>query len=80
VIVGAVDDAATEALARRARRVLRPEDAVLVSVPGAERPTGVSADWLAGREAVEGRPTAYVCHGTRCSLPAFRPEDIEPLA
>ncbi len=79
VIVGDPDDQMTRALASRARRVLRPEDAVVVSPPGSERPIGVSADWLIGRVAVDARPTAYVCHGTRCSLPAFRPEDISPL-
>jgi uncharacterized protein YyaL (SSP411 family) len=76
VIVGDADDAMTRALAAGARRVLRPEDAVVVAPPGAVRPTGVAADWLAGRIAVDGRPTAYVCHGTRCSLPAMRPEEI----
>ena len=79
VIVGRADDAMTRALATRARQVLRPEDAIVVAPPGAERPTGVAADWLVGRTAVDGRPTAYVCHGTRCSLPAVRPEDIAPL-
>jgi hypothetical protein len=79
VVVGDPADEDTGALARRARRVLRPDDAVVVVAPGAERPTGVAADWLAGREAVDGRPTAYVCHGTRCSLPAQRPEDIAPF-
>jgi uncharacterized protein YyaL (SSP411 family) len=80
VVIGDEADPRTAALAVRARRVLGPEDAVVVVATDAERPTGIAADWLAGRVAVDGQPTAYVCHGTRCSLPAVRPEDIAPLS
>ncbi|MEZ4278859.1 MAG: thioredoxin domain-containing protein [Myxococcota bacterium] len=69
VVIGEPGNAETTALAERARRVLRPEDAVIVSAPGADPPTGVSAEWLVGREAREGRATAYLCRGTICSLP-----------
>jgi len=79
VIVGAPDDPRTAALADRARRVLLPEDAVLVAAPGASAAAGVAASWLAGRDAVDGRPTAYVCRGRSCSLPAMEPDAIAPL-
>jgi hypothetical protein len=80
VIVGDADDAATAALADRARRVLAPEDAVVVAAPGAAPPASLDPSWLAGRTAVGGRPTAYVCRGVACSLPATDPEELAPLA
>ena len=76
VIVGDPAADQTRALADRARRVLRPEDAVLVSEPGAPVPPAVAADWLTGREAIDGRPTAYVCRGTSCSLPVHTPAEL----
>jgi uncharacterized protein len=76
VIVGDPDDAATQALARRARLAFAPEDAVIVAAPGAE-PPGLDAAWLAGRGLVGGRPAAYVCHGTECSLPVTDPGALE---
>lgn len=76
VIVGAEDDPRTAALAARARRVLRPEDAVLVAAPDAAPNPHVSADWFAGRDAVDGAPTAYVCVGRACSLPVQDPAEL----
>jgi len=78
VIVGTGSDDATRALAARARRVLAPEDAVVVATPGAS-PAGVDPAWLEGRVAVDGAPTAYVCRGVTCSLPVQRPDDLVPL-
>jgi uncharacterized protein YyaL (SSP411 family) len=43
--------------------------------PG-ERPSGLALHWLEGREAREGRATAYLCRGTVCSLPALSPEEL----
>ena len=76
VIIGDPSDPRTAALAGRARRVLRPEDAVVVSVPDAPPAAGVDASWLAGRTAHEGRPTAYVCLGSSCSLPVQEPAEL----
>lgn len=73
VIVGDADDATTGALAERARRVLRPEDAIVVVAPGAPPPPEVAASWLAGRTAVDGCATAYLCVGHACSLPVQDP-------
>ena len=78
VVVGPAEAPGTAALAARARRVLGPADAVLVTAPGG-RPEGVDGAWLAGRDAVDGRPTAYVCRGIACSLPVTDPEALEPL-
>jgi len=73
VIVGEPETAGTAALASRARRVLRPEDAIVVVAPGESAPSGIGEEWLLGREAVDDRPTAYLCHGHACSLPIQDP-------
>jgi uncharacterized protein YyaL (SSP411 family) len=78
IIVGNPQDEATRALAARARALLRPEDAVVVVEPGTS-PVGVDPAWISGRNSVGGRPTAYVCHGTECSLPAFSPDELTLL-
>jgi len=75
LIAGDPTDPAAQALAARARRVLGPDDAVIVAAPGTP-PAHVDASWLAGRGPVDGRPAAYVCHGTTCSLPITKPEDL----
>jgi len=31
----------------------------------------------AGKTAIEGRPTAYVCRGPVCSLPVTDPDELE---
>ena len=80
VIRGDEDDPQTLALAARARRVLLPDDGVVVLAPGAPRPVGVGADWLRGREGRAGQATAWICQGTRCSLPITDPAAIAPLS
>jgi uncharacterized protein YyaL (SSP411 family) len=77
VIVGR-DDAARDALAARARRVLNPEDLVVVAAPG-ERVPDVDPDWLRGREPAGGVATAWVCRGVTCSLPVQHPDELAPL-
>ena len=77
VIVGEPEDPRTQALATRAREVLLPEDAVVIQPPGRPTPTGIASSWLEGRSALDGRPTAYVCHGSQCSLPALTPAEIQ---
>jgi len=84
VIVGNSEDAATRALAARARTALRPEDAVLVVQPDSSggphaSPIDVDPQWIAERRLVDGRPTAYVCRGTECSLPALSPDELATL-
>ncbi len=79
VIVGDPSDGRTEALAVQARRVLLPEDAVVVTPPGAEASRGLDPGWLRDRDMKDGEPTAYVCRGTTCSLPVTDPDLLEPL-
>ncbi len=76
VVIGEPSQAETRALAERARRVLRPEDAIVVAAPGAAPATGIDAAWLAGREARGGRATAYLCRGRICSLPVHQPSEL----
>jgi uncharacterized protein YyaL (SSP411 family) len=79
VVVGDERAPATHALAAHARRVLAPEDAVVVVAPGAAAPAGLDPAWLAGRTPAGGRATAWVCRGTSCSLPVTDPEALAPL-
>jgi len=78
IVVGRPQDTGTRALAARARVELRPEDGVIVVEPDTS-PVGVDPAWILGRNAVDGRPTAYVCHRTECSLPAFSPDELALL-
>jgi uncharacterized protein YyaL (SSP411 family) len=79
LIVGDPKAPDTGALALRARRVLPPEDAVVLVSPGAAAPRGIDPRWLEGREPLDGKATAYVCRGTQCSLPVTNPDDLKPL-
>jgi uncharacterized protein YyaL (SSP411 family) len=74
-VAGDAGDPAARALAARARRLLGPDDAVVVAPPGAP-PANVDASWTTGRGLVDGRPAVYVCRGTTCSLPIVDPEDL----
>jgi len=78
IVVGRPQDTGTRALAARARVELRPEDGVIVVEPDTS-PVSVDPAWILGRNAVDGRPTAYVCHRTECSLPAFSPDELALL-
>jgi len=79
VVVGAPGESATAELATRARQRLLPEDAVIVLAPESPLPTGLAASWAEGRGLQDGRPAAYVCHGTTCSLPATEPDALDDL-
>jgi uncharacterized protein YyaL (SSP411 family) len=75
VIVG---DADTDALASQARRLLGPDDGIVVTAPG-RAPEGIDPSWLLGRDPIDGSATAWVCHGVHCSLPVTRPDQLAPL-
>ena len=72
-MIGDPAHAMTQALAARARALLGPEDAVVVVTPGAT-PKWLAPELLEGREARGGAPTAYICRGRVCSLPANEPD------
>ena len=64
-IVGAPDDSATVALLGETRRGFRPSQVVSVSAD----PSVSVVPLLAGRLAIEERPTAYVCRDFVCRMP-----------
>jgi uncharacterized protein YyaL (SSP411 family) len=75
LILGEPGDRATQELAQRARTLLGPEDAVVVAPPG-RPPPWLAPELLEGRGLVDARPTAYLCRGRSCSLPACDPESL----
>ncbi|WP_231920201.1 thioredoxin domain-containing protein [Microlunatus soli] len=63
-VVGDPDDPPARSMADRARRVAPAGSVVVLGRPDAD---GVPL--LAGRTMIDGKPTAYVCHGFVCRLP-----------
>jgi uncharacterized protein len=76
IVLGPPDDPRTGALAARCRRLLGPEDAVVVWDPATPPPAWLAPSWLQGRTLRDGAPTAYLCRGTVCSLPAQKPDEL----
>ncbi|HEY6014510.1 MAG TPA: hypothetical protein VIU37_10895, partial [Candidatus Limnocylindrales bacterium] len=71
-IVGAAGDPATLALLAEARRGYGPNRVVSMAADAAASAIPLLADRL----AIDGRPTAYVCRGFVCRLPATDPESL----
>jgi hypothetical protein len=76
LVLGAPGDARTRALAARARVLLGPEDLVIAAPPDA-LPSWLAPEWSEGRAPVHGAPTAYLCRGRVCGLPATEPDALE---
>ncbi|GAB4362962.1 MAG: thioredoxin domain-containing protein [Kiloniellaceae bacterium] len=66
VIVGRRGDAASEALLAAVAALCLPNRVLQVVAPDEALPAGHPA---AGKGQVDGKATAYVCHGPACSLP-----------
>jgi uncharacterized protein YyaL (SSP411 family) len=64
-IVGSPDDPATAALLAETRRGFRPNQVVSVAAD----PAASAPPLMAGRVAIDGLPTAYVCRAFACRLP-----------
>ncbi len=75
LILGQRGDGRARTLAERARALLGPEDAVVLVDPAAI-PKWLGPGWLEGRSQTDDRPTAYLCRGTACSLPAREPDEL----
>jgi hypothetical protein len=75
LVLGARDDERTQALARRARALLSSESAVVLAAPE-QPPAWLGRGWLEGRTQTDGAPTAYLCRGRVCSLPATTPDTL----
>jgi uncharacterized protein YyaL (SSP411 family) len=71
-IVGAPGDDATQALVATAATGFRPN--LVVAGTAASGPTAVPL--LEGREAMGGRPTAYLCRDFACRLPVTDPAGL----
>ncbi len=80
VVVGPTGDPQRDALAARARRVLAPEEAVVVVDPVEPPPAGLDPSWLEGRMSGDEPTRVYVCRGSTCSLPVSDPDRLTPLA
>jgi uncharacterized protein len=80
-VVGPADDGRTTALLDAARAF--GGSTCVVRSDGAEDPLAARLPWLAGRDAVGGRPTAYACAAGVCRLPVHDPdrliEELEAL-
>ncbi len=75
LVLGAPEDPRSQALAARARSLLGAEEAVVITRPDAP-PAWLAPAWLEGRATREDAPTAYLCRGQTCSLPARSPEEL----
>ncbi len=71
-IVGFPDDAATRALLRQVFDGYRPNQVVAVAAD----PSASHVELLHERSWLEGRATAYVCHGFACRRPVTDPEAL----
>jgi uncharacterized protein YyaL (SSP411 family) len=75
VIIGKPGDAATSELSTRVHAAYVPNKTLVVADPADATPLPVAE----GKPQVEGRPTAYVCHGYTCSTPVTTAAALEPL-
>ncbi|NNJ12538.1 thioredoxin domain-containing protein [Chloroflexales bacterium ZM16-3] len=75
VIVGDPQAADTRALLDVALGSYRPHTVIARLSPGDEE-TPALTPLLQGREAINGRATAYLCQGFACKLPVHTPEDL----
>jgi uncharacterized protein len=72
-IVGDPADLATRSLAAVASDGFRPNIVLAVAAD----PAASSIPLLAGRESIDGRPTAYLCHDFACRLPVTDPAALQ---
>jgi uncharacterized protein YyaL (SSP411 family) len=70
-IVGELDDDATRALLEPAWATWRPTQ--VLAAAGTDDASRSVVPLLADRPAIDGRATAYVCHGFVCDLPVHDP-------
>jgi uncharacterized protein YyaL (SSP411 family) len=70
-IVGELDDGATRALLEPAWATWRPTQ--VLAAAGTDDASRSVVPLLADRPAIDGRATAYVCHGFVCDLPVHDP-------
>ncbi len=74
-LVGPAESDAMQALLAVVRQPYRPHQVVAHRAPGDEA-APAAIPLLAGREMVDGRPTAYVCRSYACQLPVTTPDAL----
>lgn len=79
VIVGDRSGADTRALLRAVHQEFVPNKVVLVAGPQGLGELPAVGDLLAGKEQVDGRATAYVCHQFTCSAPVTDPAALQTM-
>jgi uncharacterized protein YyaL (SSP411 family) len=75
VIVGTPGDAATSELTARVHAAYVPNKTLIVADPASAARLPVAE----GKTQIDGRATAYVCHGYTCSTPVTSSDELEPL-
>jgi uncharacterized protein YyaL (SSP411 family) len=75
VIIGKPDDTATRALLGRVNSAYVPNKTIVVADPMTPTRLPVAEQ----KPQLDGRVTAYVCHGYTCSTPVTTGEGLEPL-
>ena len=80
-IVGEPGDPATDALLAEAYRHYLPNRVLVgkTGTDGSADAAGHAVPLLEGRDAVESRPTAYVCENYVCNLPVTEPQALARL-
>ena len=73
VVIGAREDGATATLTQTYFESPIPTGVLQVISPGTELPPSHPAS---GKTQIDGKPTAYVCQGTSCSLPLTDPVSL----
>ncbi len=74
-IVGDVDQGATRRLLAVAEAGFHPNQVVALTAT----PASSEIELLGDRFQLDGRPTAFVCHGFACRLPVTEPEALDAL-
>lgn len=74
VIVGAADDSDTDTLRQTVLKMCLPNRILMHLSPDEALPSGHPA---AGKTMIDGKPTAYICHGQTCSLPITDPDGLK---
>ena len=76
IVVGDPDAEGTQQMATRARILLAPEEAVVVTASPESGLPGLDPSLIANRPALGDKATAYLCRGHVCTLPITNPAEL----
>lgn len=77
VIAGAVDDPTTQAMIRLVQRAYLPEAVLLFRPMGKTESLDHLAPFTNEQNAIDGRPTAYVCQNRSCHQPVHTVDELK---